>query len=33
MLRPARFPQAFVWGSATSAYQVEGAPQADGKTP
>jgi beta-glucosidase len=28
-----RFPQSFLWGSATSAYQVEGAPLADGAGP
>ncbi|HET7595758.1 MAG TPA: family 1 glycosylhydrolase, partial [Burkholderiales bacterium] len=27
------FPQGFLWGSATSAYQVEGAPLADGAGP
>ena len=27
------FPQAFLWGSATSAYQVEGSPLADGAGP
>ena len=26
-----KFPNAFVWGSATASYQVEGAPQEDGK--
>ncbi len=33
MLRPARFPKDFIWGSATSAYQVEGAHDVDGRTP
>jgi len=31
MLRRATFPDGFVWGAATSAYQVEGAWQAGGK--
>ncbi|MFN2565598.1 MAG: GH1 family beta-glucosidase [Gemmatimonadaceae bacterium] len=30
---PARFPAGFLWGAATSAYQVEGSPLADGAGP
>jgi beta-glucosidase len=28
-----RFPEGFLWGAATAAYQVEGAATADGRTP
>jgi beta-glucosidase len=27
------FPASFLWGTATSAYQIEGSPQADGAGP
>lgn len=33
MTRAAGFPAGFLWGSASAAYQVEGAYQADGKGP
>ena len=28
-----RFPQGFLWGSATASYQIEGAVTEDGRTP
>ena len=33
MQTPATFPSRFLWGAATSAYQVEGSPLADGAGP
>ncbi len=33
MSAPIRFPDAFLWGAATSAYQIEGSPLADGAGP
>jgi beta-glucosidase len=33
MSTPADFPQDFLWGAATSAYQIEGSPLADGAGP
>src|SRR5690606_362254 len=33
MTRPIEFPSDFLWGSATSAYQIEGSPLADGAGP
>ncbi|HSN86221.1 MAG TPA: family 1 glycosylhydrolase, partial [Thermoanaerobaculia bacterium] len=33
MSQDPRFPDSFLWGAATSAYQVEGSPLADGAGP
>ncbi len=33
MVSPTQFPASFLWGAATSAYQVEGSPLADGAGP
>jgi len=33
MIEPALFPADFLWGAATSAYQIEGSPLADGAGP
>ncbi|QJD89041.1 beta-glucosidase [Duganella dendranthematis] len=33
MSKPIHFPPDFIWGSATSAYQIEGSPLADGAGP
>jgi len=33
MKQTIKFPDNFLWGSATSAYQIEGSPLADGAGP
>ncbi len=32
-MNPSRFPDGFLWGTATAAYQIEGSPLADGAGP
>ena len=33
MINNNKFPKDFMWGTATSSYQIEGAPDLDGKGP
>ena len=33
MIKNNKFPKDFMWGTATSSYQIEGAPDLDGKGP
>jgi len=33
VIKLAKFPRDFVWGTATSSYQIEGAVNEDGRTP